>query len=66
MVDGTGAEFAVELFGSQSAEIVDVVGPQVEDVISTEPVPLFHHNHFGPQELGLYGRSEAAGAAADH
>ncbi len=33
MIDGSGAELAVELLGSQRLQIVYVVGPQVQHVV---------------------------------
>ena len=65
VVDGARAELAAELFGGEAAEVVDVVGPQVEDVVAREPVPLLHHDDPGAQELRLDGGAEAAGAGAD-
>ena len=66
VVDGAGAELAVEFLGSDGSELVDVAGPEVEDVVPGVPVPLLDHHHLGPQELGLDGGPEAAGAGPDH
>ena len=44
VVDGAGAELAAELLCREAAEVVDVVGPQVEHVVAREPVPLLHHH----------------------
>ena len=38
MIDGTGAKFAIKLFGSQTSEVVNVVRPQVKNIIATESV----------------------------
>ena len=45
VVDGAGAELAAELLGCEAAQVVDVVGPQVEHVVAREPVPLLHHHN---------------------
>ena len=45
MVDGAGAELAVELLGGEAAQVVDVVGPQVQHVVPGEAVALLHHHH---------------------
>ena len=47
VVDGAGAELAAELLGCEAAQVVDVVGPQVEHVVAREPVPLLHHHNLG-------------------
>ena len=44
VVDGAGAELAAELLRCEAAEVVDVVGPQVEHVVAREPVTLLHHH----------------------
>ena len=66
VVDGAGAELAVELLGAQTAQVRDVVGPEVQHIVSREPVSLLHNDHPGAEQLGLDGRAEAAGARADH
>ena len=45
VVDGAGAELAAELLCCEAAEVVDVVGPQVEHVVAREPVTLLHHHN---------------------
>ena len=45
VVDGARAELAVELLGRESAQVVDVVGPQVQHVVPGEAVALLHHHH---------------------
>ena len=45
VVDGSGAELPAELLRCEAAEVVDVVGPQVEHVVAREPVSLLHHHH---------------------
>ena len=38
VIDCTGAKFAIKLFGSQTSEVVNVVRPQVKNIIPTESV----------------------------
>ena len=33
MVDGAGAKLAVEFLGAQGAQVVNVVGPQMQNII---------------------------------
>lgn len=47
VVNSTGAEFAVKLFGSESSEVMNSEGPKVQDVIPGEGVPLLNDHHFG-------------------
>ena len=53
VVDGAGAELAAELLRGEAAEVVDVVGPQVEHVVARETVTLLH-NH-DPVEVKFDG-----------
>lgn len=66
MVQGPGAEFAVELFGSELAEVVDGEGPQVEDVVPGEVLPFVHQHHLGSQQGELDGRSQATWSSTQH
>lgn len=45
VIDGAGAEFPEELLGPEAAEVVNVVRPQVEHVISAKTIPLFNHDN---------------------
>ena len=65
MVDGAGAELAVEFLGSDGSELVDVAGPEVEDVVPGVSVSLLHHHHLGAQQLSLQSGPEAAGSGSD-
>lgn len=65
MVDGAGAELAVELLGTESPEVVDGVGPEVEHVVSGEGVSLLDHHHLTAQQGQLDGRPQTAGTRAD-
>jgi len=65
VIDGSGAKFSVKLFGSEAAEVVDVVGPQVEDVVPAEAVSLFEDDDLGAEKLSFDGSSKAAGTGAD-
>ena len=65
MVDGAGAELAVELLGSEPPEVVYGEGPEVEHVVPGEGVSLLDHHHLAAQQRQLDGRPQAARAAAD-
>lgn len=65
VIDGAGAELAVELLGSEGAEVVDGEGPQVEHVVPGEGVPLLDHHHLAAEQRQLDGRPQATGPAAD-
>ena len=60
MVEGPGAEFAIEVLGSQGPEVVDGVGPEVEHVVPGEGVPLLDHHHLAAQQCQLDGGPQAA------
>ena len=66
VVDGAGAELAVELFGPHTSEVMDVVRPQMEDIVSGKAIPLFDHHHFGSEKLRFYGCPQTAWTRADH
>lgn len=65
VVDGAGAELAVELLGPEAPEVVYGEGPEVEHVVPGEGVPLLNHYHFAAQQGQLDGCPQTAGAAAD-
>lgn len=65
MVDGAGAELAVELLGPEAPEVVYGEGPEVEHVVPGEGVPLLDHHHFAAQQGQFNGRPQTTGAAAD-
>ena len=64
MVDGSGAELAVEEFCPEVLEVGDGEGPEMEDVVAREPVALLDDHGFGAEEGGLDGGPKAARAAA--
>ena len=66
MVDGSGAELAVELLGAQATQVRDVVGPQMQDVVPREPVSLLDHDHSSAEQLRLDGGPEPARPRTDH
>ena len=66
VINGPSAKLAVKLFSSQASEVVDVVGPQVEDVVAAEPVSFFNDDHLCAEELSLNGCPEAAWAGTDN
>lgn len=65
MVDGAGAELPVELLGSESSEVVDGEGPEVEHVVPGKGVSLLDHHHLTAQQGQLDGRPQTTRAAAD-
>lgn len=65
MIDSTGAELSVELFGPEAPEVLDAEGPQVKHIVSGESVSLLQQHHFGSQESELDGRAQAARPRAD-
>lgn len=48
VVNSTSAEFAIELLGSESSEVMYSEGPKVQDVVPGEGVSLLNNHHFGP------------------
>lgn len=65
VVDGAGAELAVELLGAEAAEVVYGERPEVEHVVAGEGVPLLDHDHLAAQQGQLDGCAQTAGPAAD-
>ena len=65
VVDGAGTELPVEFLCANGPELVDVAGPEVEDVVPGVSVSLLHHHHLGAQQLGLQSRPETAGPGSD-
>lgn len=65
MVDGPRAELPVELLSPELLEVGDDEGPEVQDIVARETVPLLHHHHLGTQQLSLDGRPQTTGARAD-
>jgi hypothetical protein len=66
VIDGARAELSVELFRPEAAEVVNVEGPEVEDVVAGEAVAFLDDDDARAKQLGLDGRAEAAGAGADY
>ena len=60
MVDGSGAKLSVELFGAEASQVLDVVRPEVKNVVAAEPVALLDHDDLGPEELSFNGSAETA------
>lgn len=60
VIDGAGAELAVELLGSEGAEVVDGEGPQVENVVPGERVSLLQQHHPSSHEAQLHCRPQTA------
>lgn len=61
MVQRPRAEFAVKLFGPEALEVMDGVGPEVEDVVPGEGVSFLDDHHFAAQQGQLDGCPQAAG-----
>lgn len=61
MIDGSSTELAVELLGTETLEVMDSVGPEMENVVPGEGVSLFDDHHLGPQQSQLDGRPQATG-----
>lgn len=66
MIQRPGAESAVELLGSKPAEVVNGEGPQVEDIVSGEALPLLQHHHLSPQQGQFDGRSQPTWPRTQH
>lgn len=66
MVDGSGTEFAIELFGAEASQVMNGVGPKVQHVVPGEGVPLLDHHHLGSHQSKLNGGAQAAGASSDN
>jgi hypothetical protein len=65
MVDGSGAELSIELFGPEASEVLDGEGPQVQHVVPGEGIPLLQQHHLGAQEAQLDGRPQATWSCPD-
>lgn len=60
VVDGTGAELPVELFGPQASEVLDGEGPEVQHVVPGEGISLLQQHHLGPEQSQFDGCAQAA------
>lgn len=65
VVDGAGAELAVELLGPKPPEVVDGEGPEVEHVVPGEGVSLLDHHHLTAQQGQLDGCPQATRTPAN-
>lgn len=65
VVDGTGAELPVELFGPQAPEVLDGEGPEVQHVVPGEGISLLQQHHLGPEQSQFDGRAQAAWSGTD-
>lgn len=66
MIQRARAEFAIELFGSELAEVIDGVGPQMENIVSGECLPLLQQHHLSPQQGQFNGHSQATWTSTQH
>ncbi|PWA31659.1 hypothetical protein CCH79_00006383, partial [Gambusia affinis] len=64
--DRTSAEFAIELFGAELSEVTDGEGPQVEDVVPGELLPLLQQHHLSSQQGQFDGRPQPTWSRAQH
>lgn len=65
VVNGSGTEFAIELFGAEASQVMNGVGPEVQHVVPGERVPLLDHHHLGTHQGELDGGAQATGASTD-
>lgn len=66
MIQRSRAELPVELLGSEATEVTDGVGPQVEDVVPGESLPLLQHHHLSPEQRQFDGRPQPARPGAQN
>lgn len=66
VVQRAGAEFAIELLGSELSEVVNGEGPQVENVVPGERVSLLQHHHLSPQQGQLDGSPQPTWPGTQH
>ena len=66
VVHGASAELGKELLDPEELEVLDDVGPQVEDVVSGEGGPLLTDYNGGPKQGSLNGCPQAAWSTADY
>lgn len=65
VVNGSSTKFAIKLFGAEASQVMNGVGPKVQNVVPGEGVPLLDHHHLGAHQSELDGGAQAAGAASD-
>lgn len=66
VVQRASAEFAVELLGSELAEVTNGEGPQVEDVVPGERFSLLQHHHLSPQQGQFDGSPQPTWPGTQH
>ena len=66
MIDGAGTELPVKFLGAHGPKLVDVAGPEVEDVVPGEGGSLLDDGDPGAEQLGLDGGAEADRTRAHH
>lgn len=66
VIQRPSAEFAVELLGSEPAEVTNGEGPQVENIVPGEGLSLLQHHHLSPQQGQLDGRSQPTWPSTQH
>lgn len=65
VVNGSSAEFPIELFRPKATQVLDRKGPEVQHIVPREGIPLLQQHHLGSQEAQLYGRPEATWSRTD-
>ena len=65
MIDGPGTELPIEFLGAHGPELMDVAGPEMEDVVPGVSVSLLHDYDLCSKQLSLKGRPEPAGSRSD-
>lgn len=66
VIQRPSAEFAVELLGSEPPEIINSVGPQVQNIVPGERLSFLQHHHLSPQQGQFDGRSQPTRPCTQH
>lgn len=66
VINRSCTEFSIKFLCSQSPEVVDGKGPEVQHIVPRESVPLLHDNNFGSQEGKFYGSPQATWATSNN
>lgn len=49
MVDSSGTELAIELFGTQTSKIMYGEGPEMQDIVAGKGISLLNDDNLGSQ-----------------
>lgn len=66
VINRSCTELPVEFLCSQSPEVMDGEGPEMQHIVPWESVPLLHDHNLGSQEGKLYGSPQATGATSNN